>query len=783
MTALKELLTQYDADVLKDLAREHGVNAKNQSKSALANSLAQRFAQREHVERAFSSLNPVEREMVARIQRAGGEVAVGALGHILRKTGMIERTKPHKKQTPWGYQEEDWNPAGDPRYSDKPTLEDAAARLLLLGLVCSREVAVPLKQVIGWELGRYLVIPHEIRTLLPAGGAEKMPPAAEPSRVEHGSARNFQRDLSRYWSFVRRAEKLQLTAQGYVYKKSLQELAKALGWTEDKKREEKNDLYAFFLRRMLVALDLLQPEKDAQGWSHPDASVYLANDEKNFWQRPPTERVKASFETFLGATTWNELRIPKASYGYDHRRAAPPELKQARRVVVEFVKQRGATGWVNLADLLDDIRLGRYEFLFPRPARPQAYYGYGPNYSSPYYQSNNPFGISYADIKNETEGWGHIEGAIITHIIAGPLHWLGLTDLGFDQNNDAPRAYRLTAMGAWLLGVGSPVTIVEEGGRVVVQPNFQVVAMEPIAENVLTTLDEFSQFEGGDHALTYRLTRESVYRGQRAGWDAARIIAYLEDTTHAPLPQNVKRSLEEWQSLHERVTFWRGVSLVQAEDAATLDELLANGALASRLGRRAGDQVALPATRENAQNVGAALREAGWLPILTRRDQTDAPASVVADDEGNVTLVHRTPSIYAYEGIEPFAERVDTRHARITPASVAAATRQNISVPTMIARLRQVHRGEIPAKLIARLKAWGKYYGGAKLGTLTLIEFRDEQARGELLADPELKPYLTRFDAGARPLALVQSDALERVQALLEERGVEIRAFEGAKGI
>jgi hypothetical protein len=323
--------------------------------------------------------------------------------------------------------------------------------------------------------------------------------------------------------------------------------------------------------------------------------------------------------------------------------------------------------------------------------------------------------------------------------------------------------------------MGAAIQIAEQGGRVVVQPNFQIVAMEPIAEQVLMTLDEFTQFEGGDRALTYRLTRESVYRGQRNGWDAARLIAYLEDATHTPLPQNVKRSLEEWQALHERITVRRGVALLHAEDAATLDELLAHATLGSNLGRRMGTDVAL--SSENAQTVNAALRDAGWLAVFTRHGQTDALASVTTDAEGEVTLVHRTPSIYAYEGIEPFAERIDARHARITPASVEAARKQKIDVPTMIARLRHVHRGEIPAKLVTRLKAWGKYFGGAKLGMVTLIEFRDEHARGELLGDPELKPYLERFEAGKRPLALVRAESLERVKELLAERGVDIREW------
>ncbi|MBI4786022.1 MAG: helicase-associated domain-containing protein [Chloroflexi bacterium] len=770
---LNALLLQYDVNVLKAIAREHGLDTKNQTKPTIADMLAKRIAQREHVERVLPKLNPAEREILTLIQRAGGEAAVGACKSMLLHNMLFAHPSPRKNQ--WGIVEPEPE-QGNPRYSGKPTFKDAAARLLQLGLVLSRESTFASKTTIAWDLGRYFVIPKEIRPFLPPPPTAQAPTVAEPKRVEPGSSRNFQRDLSRYWSVVRRAGNLQLTSQGYVYKKQLVEIAKSLGWAETKKLDEKNNLYLYFVRRMLVALGLLQPEK-YNGIPLPEASNYFPDEGQAFWSRPPAERVQQAFEAYLDATTWNELRIPKAAYGQDHRRPAPEELKPARRVVVEHLKRRGPSGWVNLSDLLDDIRLGDYEFLFPRRANRSNWYGYGPAYSSPYYQSNNPFSITFGDVGDEAAGWGKVEGAIVTHMIAGPLHWLGLVDLGFDEKDgDTPRAYRLTAMGAWVLGIGAPVTIAEEGGRVVVQPNFQIVAMEPIAESVLMTLDEFTQFEGGDHALSYRLTRESVYRGQRANWSAARIIAHLEQITHAPLPQNVRRSLEEWQALHERITFRRGVPLLQAEDSKTLDELFANPALSAKLGRPVGDHVALP--DKSAHEVAQALREAGWLPVVTRRGQTDAPASLVADEEGNITLLHRAPSVYAYQGVEAFAERVDTRHARITPATVAAATKQNLSVPAMLAQLKSVHRGDIPPKLVMRLKAWGKYFGAARLGTLTLIEFRDEKARAELLADPELKKFISRFDAGERPLALVRSDALARVQELLAERGVEIQAFE-----
>ncbi len=767
---LQDLLQQFDINTLKTIAHEHGMDGKNTSKANMINALARELASREQVRRALDKANPAEREILAYLQRAGGSAATGGLKELALKAGIV--TLPPQNKDRWG---NILPPArqGNPRYHGKPTLDDAAARLALLGLAFSADKGSPNRSV-GWELGARLIVPREIRSLLPAPEQDRSVPADEPAHVSPGSSRSFQHDLARYWSYVRRTGKLDLTAQGYVYKRTFIEVAQTLGRADVKKADEKTDLALYFLRRMLVVLNLLTPGEGDTG-----TAPLVPGENRGYWSSAPAERVRAAFQAYLDTTEWNELRIPKATFGIDHRRPAPDELKQARRVIADHLRKRGADGWVRLADLANDVRLADYEFLFTRPDRPHQWYEAGAQYVSPYYQTNNPYGITYDDISDESTAWDRIEGAIITHVVAGPLHWLGLTDIGFDQDPahgpaDA-RAYRLTAMGAWLLGIGAPVTIADEGGRVVVQPNFQIVAMEPIAENVLIELDEFTRFEGGDHALMYRLTRESVFRAQRSGWDAARIIAYLEKASGTSLPQNVRRSLEEWQALHERITFRRGVSLVQAENDAALDEVMRDPALAALLGRRIG-AVTLPDRAAGA--VAEGLRRAGWFPLVTRGKAAAAPSSLVADEEGNVTFLQRAPSIYAYAAIEPFAERVDAHRARITPATVAAAASRGHTAPEMLTQMQDAQRGEIPVALVRRVKAWAGYYGDAKLGTLTLIEFRDEAARTELLADPELGAVLTRFIAGDRPLALVRAGELERVRTLLAERGVEIRTFE-----
>ena len=795
---MKDLLLNYDANVLKEIARAHSVDVKTLDKPKVAERLAARLSQRGEIERSLAAAPVAERAILARVHAAGGTVWSDALKRILVNEGIVKAT-PKNKEYYWQEYE------GNPNYAGTPSLEDAVARLTHLGLLFSRGPAAQSRAVIVRDMGRELVVPDAVRALLSPPSSVRAAPPREPSKVVAGSTRSFQRDLSRYWSFVRRNAPLELTSQGWLYKKTLTELLKTLGWTVEKKADEQHTPRLFFLRQELRALKLLQPPV-VHGPFQPEQNSFTAVDPQNFWSRPAHERIKFGFEAWCDGVLWNELRVPVASYAYDHRREAPTELKAARRVILDHVRRQGAAGWVALPALLDTLRLTHYEFLFPH--RPDAY-PYG-GYSA-YYQSHNPYGITYKGVEQMDDGWEKVEALIISHVLTGVLHWMGLTDVGFE--GETATAYRLTPAGGWLLGLGEQVTSADEGGRVIVQPNFQIVALEPIEDELLMTLDEFAEFEGGDQALTYRLTRESVYRGQRARWDAARIAAYLEQAVGAPLPQNVKRTLDEWDGLSRRITIHRNIALLQADEPATLDALLAEPALSPSLGRRAAPVVALPSGP--AQAARDLLQNAGWLPSYmpatpdrsastaarrgvegqeasagernasrgARRSAEDqessaAAASLIADEEGRIELAARAPNIYAYGAVAAFVEWQDARHARITPANVRAAVAAGVTVPAILERLTSVQRGNLPPALVLRIKAWGKFYGDARGGPITLIELRDDAARTELLADPELQPYLTRFNAGDRALVSVRAPDFDRVLSLLAARGISMKEFE-----
>ena len=205
--------------------------------------------------------------------------------------------------------------------------------------------------------------------------------------------------------------------------------------------------------------------------------------------------------------------------------------------------------------------------------------------------------------------------------VTGPLHWLGLVDTAaLPGALGRPSAFRLTDMGRWVLDLGPPPAIQAEGGRVIVQPNLHIVALDPVADATLVELDQFAERLSAERAVEYRLTRASVYAGQQAGWDVPRIKTYLRGHTRAELPGNVERTLDEWQAQHERIILRTGVSLAHGP-AGLFDALLADPSSQPLVaGRPAPEVVTLAAPVAGFID---AVSRLGVLPLL---NQPAAPA-------------------------------------------------------------------------------------------------------------------------------------------------------------
>lgn len=766
LLSLTEALSNYKLHVLTRMARTAEIEVPDRRKETLVNALVQRLYTPTAINRAMAHMNSREIACLQRLQAVDGEVRSTGLKLAMVRARLVEESPNH---------------AAYSRYNPPPadSFETVITTLLERGLVLTRG-SLGGGTLLDLEPGAVLWIPIEARRHLPPLPESKAH-TVEIHSTREGSARTFQRDLYLYWSHLRE-KPLTPTQALWLRKSDLRAVNEKLLVKSNlgTGSGEKDARRLFFLRRLLQELDML---------SHKRNQV-VANEKAPFLALEPAERVKRCFELWSKGRFWNEifgvtdvnLRTNDTAIALAHS-----GIVTARETVLRQLARLPHEGWVLTDTLVNRLRDQEYEFLIPRNRNRNRLaslqnYSFGVP-SNPY--TNNPYGWLFDRIYGEESGWYRIEAEFARSVVREGLYWLGLVDLGYEPetlSNDklgepppAFTAYRLTDMGRWLLGSGPMPQVNTDSGRVIVQPNFDVFALDPVTDMVLADLDQFCDRLSAERAVHYQITRQSVYRGSRRGWDVPRIIEFLNSVSKSQLPQNVERDLREWAIAMQRVVVHTHVSLLQTTSPALLDGVLHDHRVAGALQSRPSPDVALlVCSPTHVDQVFNALLAAGHLPARTRTDLATPVPSLTVTPAGTVNFQRRLPSIYLIAQVEPFCEQTDSETWQITAPAVHNAIDNGWTAASILDTLRTLNIGPLPPRFDLKIKAWAGHFGEARLQTLTLLQFGANKILDELMTDADVGPLLTRFVTAdpSRALAVVDADNVERLCELLTERGV-----------
>ena len=778
---IDNLLDSYNSNTLWEMARAAklpGTTGKKMLKAELLILMRQDYFRPERIYDSYEKLTKTERAVLNRLLLRNGQVSTRMFCRELVRAGLAEEAPPPepKKKEQWYYHRglsmygRHVNHVGRPDNPRSPIVEDVIARLTRHGLVFSKGIGnttggTPHK--LQFHPGDNLLIPPAVRRHLPE--PEPLPASLsdwQPARTKHGDPQLFLRDLYLYWDAVRRSPPPMIQA-GFVGKRGLKSLNDVLlnpDPTLDSARQEDQTTRLYLLRQMLQSLNLVRPQQGemrvvgGNGRAIPD-----------FWQKPAAEQVKRCLDVWRDLPQPFRLSSNKADQ-YE------PQYRPACRLVLSALAEMPAAGWIEADDLLLWLQDRNGDFLFAARSRIENARGYG--YYGSYY--HNP-----AEALAEIE---ELEHAFVAEIMAGFLFQLGLVELGYEAtpaHDTAWRAFRLTALAKAVLR-NEALPPPDAPGQIVVQPNFQVLAIGPVPLYLLAQLDLFAERQKADRgAFEYHLSRDSVYAAQQMDFSVAEVQRFLETAAPNELPQNIRRSLAEWGAHHERIVFRRGVTLLQAADETLLERLLAVDQIGNSLARPVAPAVALVKS-EQQPKVIEALQLEGIFPAVSGANPEAANKSVLVQKDGCIQPIHAVPSLHLRGRLARFSDEIDgsaspgdsgssSVHAwQLTESSVRRAGGSKKKVQAILDELGRLHRGRLPGELVEQVKAWGGYYGSAAVGTYTLVEFRDQETLAELRQRPDLRDVLQPFPAGDRALALVPPDRLAEVQAILTRLGVKV---------
>ena len=629
--------------------------------------------------------------------------------------------------------------------------EDIIARLTLHGLLFSTNTAIDSgnqSYKLQFHPSDTLIIPRFVRQYLPTPKPlHEDPKNWKPVHILHGDPQLFLRELYLYWDTVRRTP-IAMIQSGLVGKRGLKRLNENLltpdptlkdAWSENQTK------HLYQLRLILQALSLLDVRyKKLQVVNRNGRSI------PEFWQKTTAEQIKAIL------TIWRALNQP--IYLETSHYSVNSDTQSATQHLLTILAKIPTSSWIDAATLLDMLQDQNENFLIG---------------SRSYIESRRNY--YYDDREEVIVIMDKMEREFVAQAMSDFLFQMGLVELGFDAVSTNPAnwdVFKLTPLGTAVFK-NQPATTPPDSGQIIIQPNFQILAMGPVPLNLLAKLDLFAQRQKIDRsAFEYHLSRKSVYAAQQMGYSVANVEQFLTAVTPNGLAQNIRRSLSEWSAHHERIVFRSNITLLQAADETVLERLLNDAQTGKLLTRPTGNVVALVKNHSQSRLVQA-LQNMNILPAISGASPEAADKSVIVHKNGRIQPVHAVPSFHLRGRMAKFSEEAGDGW-QLTETAVRRAGGSKKKAQAIVDELRKLHRGRLPKSIVMQIKAWGGYYGTATIGTITLFEFRNLETLAELSKLADLKELLHPFPAGKRALAVVDEEQITAVKTILNRLGIKI---------
>ncbi|HEU5348847.1 MAG TPA: helicase-associated domain-containing protein, partial [Ktedonobacterales bacterium] len=198
--------------------------------------------------------------------------------------------------------------------------------------------------------------------------------------------------------------------------------------------------------------------------------------------------------------------------------------------------------------------------------------------------------------------------------LIGPLHWMGLV---VRRDVSASGERRLVVSDGVLALRNEPddTLVRTTAGRVIVQPNLDVLAYQPLTAPALFTLDSCATRVSLERVARYRLTKDDATRARQLGWSADDVAQRLEALSGTALPGNVCVRLADWARAASRLRLTSHATLLTTATAAVLDALQADRDARGWVLRRLEPTVALVRT-EDIESVRHWLLAHGEFPAV-----------------------------------------------------------------------------------------------------------------------------------------------------------------------
>ncbi|MDW8181038.1 helicase-associated domain-containing protein [Thermoflexus sp.] len=267
-------------------------------------------------------------------------------------------------------------------------------------------------------------------------------------------------------------------------------------------------------------------------------------------QAPLMEQLRALLEAWRDSVTWNDLfHVPTLRPEPTGSWQNDPRLP--RQTLLQLLARLDPGCWYAIPDLIQEIKAKNPTF-----QRTEA------EFSTWYIRD-----VRTGDYLRGFENWDQVEGALLRYLLTGPLHWLGMVDLG------EPDRIRLSPFGAAYLGKGdlppdgdTRFVLLEDG-------TIEVGAARRYERFQITRI---ADWVASGEVYRYRITARSLARARGQNIGPERILDFFQRYDLTP-SEALSRALMRWANRGTEATVKQALVL-RVNDPELLRQLLATEA-------------------------------------------------------------------------------------------------------------------------------------------------------------------------------------------------------------
>jgi hypothetical protein len=296
-------------------------------------------------------------------------------------------------------------------------------------------------------------------------------------------------------------------------------------------------------------------------------------------------QVRVLVEAWRGGTHFNELWHTPGLQPEDTGWRNDPRL--ARQTILNELE----AGWWEIDELIEMVK--EEEPDFQRPAG---------DFESWYIRDTET-----GDYLRGFENWERVDGAVLRFILTGPLHWLGLVDLG-----DGGTLCRLTVYGRALCGETDWPDPPEDRPRVTLRNDGSILAPRTLSRYERFQLARITEWGEAGDPYVYRLTTAGLQRAAEQNIQADAIQAFLRRTSGEELPRHIAQMLERWEGTTGADIWLTQAVILRTSTPDALQPILETPELRRYLGASLGPTAVIVRAGQE-QELAAALLQHGIL--------------------------------------------------------------------------------------------------------------------------------------------------------------------------